>query len=280
MALRSRWAAAALMLMVFPAGVSLAGGQWRYWSGQNVVPVFEGWERNPDGTFNFVFGYFNRNHEETLDIPIGENNNIEPGGPDQGQPTFFAPTRNKVVFRIKVPKNWEPTKRLVWTLTVRGKTEKANAFLLPEWETNNQVIAGNSGPTIGQPSGGDPDNKAPAITIGPDQTTIALQETVTFTVSVADDGHPKPSPRRRARETEGARVDDRLLGNLRVDWLQYRGPVGGRAAFKPARVPVADGKAVTTVSFSAPGRYVLRAFANDGELTTPTDVIVTVGPAS
>ncbi len=49
-------------------------------TGQNVVPAYEGWELNPDGSFNLVFGYFNRNWEEELDVPIGPNNNIEPGG--------------------------------------------------------------------------------------------------------------------------------------------------------------------------------------------------------
>ena len=101
---RSRLVVTVVLLVVC---VSFAGrrvsGQFRYWSGQNVVPVFEGWERNPD-LFNFVFGYFNRNHEESLDVLVGPDNNIEPGGPDQGQPTFFAPARQKFLFRVKVPK--------------------------------------------------------------------------------------------------------------------------------------------------------------------------------
>src|SRR5206468_1845340 len=59
---------------------------WKYRSGQNVVPAFEGWERNADGSFDMIFGYYNRNYEETLDIPVGPGNSLEPGGPDQGQP--------------------------------------------------------------------------------------------------------------------------------------------------------------------------------------------------
>ena len=267
---RLRGPVTVLLLVAVLGGVGLAAGQRRYWSGQTVAPVFEGWERNEDGTFNFVFGYFNRNHEETLDIPIGPDNNLAPGEPDQGQPTFFAPLRQKVVFRVKVPADWGPTKRLVWTLTIRGKTEKANAFLLPEWETNAQAMGGNAGPGQGSAAGGDPDNKAPAITVAPDRTTIALRETVAITASVADDGRPKPS---RGR-------DRRRVGVLRVDWLQYRGPVGGRAVFTPAESPVSAGRAVTTATFSAPGQYVLRAFGNDGELRGTADVIVTVTPSS
>ena len=31
----------------------------RHYSGDNVAPVFEGWEKNADGSFNLVFGYLN-----------------------------------------------------------------------------------------------------------------------------------------------------------------------------------------------------------------------------
>jgi hypothetical protein len=45
-------------------------------SGQPVYPVFEGWYRNPDGSFSISFGYFNRNSEEVLEIPVGPDNFI------------------------------------------------------------------------------------------------------------------------------------------------------------------------------------------------------------
>src|SRR5262245_23603334 len=93
-----------------------------YTAGQNIAPVYEGWEQNPDGSFNLVFGYFNRNWEEEIDLPIGPNNNIEAGGPDQGQPTHFLPGRNRFLFRVRVPKDFG-AKELVWTLTSHGKTE-------------------------------------------------------------------------------------------------------------------------------------------------------------
>ncbi len=38
-----------------------ATGQVVYLSGQDVVPAYDGWEENPEGTFNLVFGYFSRN---------------------------------------------------------------------------------------------------------------------------------------------------------------------------------------------------------------------------
>ena len=48
----------------------------RFNSGQAVVPIYEGWERVPDGSFNMVFGYLNRNYKEELNIPLGPANII------------------------------------------------------------------------------------------------------------------------------------------------------------------------------------------------------------
>jgi hypothetical protein len=106
--------AIALALSVMVLGVT--PNAQTYSRGQNASPAFEGWEANADGSFNFVFGYMNRNWEEELNVPVGPDNNIEPGGPDRGQPTRFLPRRNRFVFRVRVPKDWGD-KELIWTLT-------------------------------------------------------------------------------------------------------------------------------------------------------------------
>src|SRR6185436_2217181 len=72
-------------------------------SGGTVNPAFEGWYSNPDGTKSISFGYYNRNTEEALDIPIGPDNIIAPGEANQGQPTHFEPRRHWGVFAVKVP---------------------------------------------------------------------------------------------------------------------------------------------------------------------------------
>jgi hypothetical protein len=41
-------------------------------------------------------------------------------------------------------------------------------------------------------------------------------------------------------------------------------------------IMVADGQAITTARFAEPGTYVLRATANDGALSTITNVTITV----
>ena len=53
----------ACVVLLGLGGAAGAAGQ-TYHSGQNLQPVFEGWEQNADGSFNMVFGYLNRNYEE------------------------------------------------------------------------------------------------------------------------------------------------------------------------------------------------------------------------
>src|SRR5438477_5817539 len=73
--------------LVIVAAVSTAfratGAQVSLPTGQNIAPAYEGWEQNPDGSYNLVFGYFNRNWEEEIDLPIGPDNNLAPGEADQ-----------------------------------------------------------------------------------------------------------------------------------------------------------------------------------------------------
>src|SRR5579871_1875531 len=176
-------ALAAACLIAAASGQIPPQAGWKYRSGQNVVPTFEGWEKNADGSFRMIFGYFNRNSEETVDIPIGPENKIEPGAADQGQPTFFLTGRHRFFFSVNVPKDWTPEKRLVWTLTARGRTETANGFLLPEWEVNTSNIQGSLTAAM------DPQNEAPTIKAGGDQA-ITLANAAQLSVSISDDGRP------------------------------------------------------------------------------------------
>ena len=63
-------------------------------SGQPVVPIFEGWWRNPDGTYDLSVGYFNMNTKDAIDIPLGPDNFIEPASFNGMQPTHFDPVPN------------------------------------------------------------------------------------------------------------------------------------------------------------------------------------------
>jgi hypothetical protein len=239
-----------------------------------VVPSFDGWLRNADGTFTFVFGYFNRNWQEELSIPPGPDNKLEPGEVDRGQPTYFLPRRQPWVFRVTVPKDWGQ-KELVWSITAHGRTEKAYAQLLPEEEMLERLIMtrGNLNP------GEDDPNKPPRITIAPVAPANAASP-VTLTAMVTDDGLPMPRPPRAPKpgaipQAQTNNAAERPTAGLTVRWSQYGGPA--KVTFDSAEaIPVKDGRAVTAAHFTAPGTYVLRAAASDGALTVTSDVTVTV----
>src|SRR5712692_8885477 len=287
-------ALAAALVLAAPARPSAQLGQQigqiRHKSGQNVVPVFEGWERNADGTFNLVFGYMNRNYAEEPEIPLGPDNNFSPGPADQWQPTHFYPRRQQFMFKVKVPADFG-TKELVWTLTRNGRTEKAYGTLLMEEQLTAVVISENRG-GLGNDSVTAKPNQPPTISIeGAATRTASAGETVTLTASASDDGIPTPPPARgrgsanvavvdgvpllttRERPTSQAVVKPSRLG-LAVTWTHYRGP--GKLTFDPMTMVVKDGKATTHVAFTQPGTYVIRAYADDGILTTPTDVTINV----
>ena len=301
-------AAIALAFLFFAAPRHDA--QVRYSSGQNVVPVYEGWETNLDGSFNMVFGYMNRNYEEQVDVPVGPENSIEPGGPDRGQPAHFYPRRQEFVFKVKVPKDWGDND-LVWTLKSHGKEEKAYGSLTPVWELSTMVYLENRRGASALTYPEEP-NEAPSIEmIGSSQRTAVAGEPITLSVDVSDDGYPAPS-RRRARPAgssrDGKRDATQSFFNpqspasqavvkldpgvrLGVTWVVYRSG-GDSVTLDPMRVPVVTvdpgslaapgrltGRATTKVTFSEPGTYRLRAYADDSVLATPLDVTVTVQPA-
>jgi hypothetical protein len=97
-----------------------------------IYAAFEGWGPLRDGTNALLVGYFNRNKTQELDIPIGAENNIEPGGPDQGQPTHFLTGRQYGMFAITVPKDFG-NKKLTWTIVANGQKTAVSFWLNPPY---------------------------------------------------------------------------------------------------------------------------------------------------
>lgn len=267
----------------------------KYRTGQTVQPVFEGWSRNPDGSFTMHFGYFNRNFVEEVHVPVGPDNHFGPGDLDSGQPTFFHPRAHRRVFSVRVPSDFGD-RRVVWNLTTQGQTLRAIGWLEATWETAARSAGGRR---LSEEAAR---NRAPAITVDtpPD---AAVRSEVTLNARVTDDGLPvvrnidpadrapgnndpptlqpgpdDPEPPRNVPSVPDrrgtGRQEPRVRG-LRVSWIVWRGPVN--VSFDPAAtVAVEDGQAIVKATFTAPGDYVLRAQANDNLLTTEHDVTVTV----
>jgi hypothetical protein len=246
--------------------------------GQGVYPVYEGWYKNADGSYTFLLGYFNRNAKEAIDVPIGPNNRVEPGGPDLGQPTHFDPRRGWGVFTIKVPADFG-TKKLVWTINVNGLNASVPMHLDPNWfiEPFEDAASKNRPPALrfeqsGRPFLGPPDGvRAELTTIVGEPLLLMLYAT-----------DVKPTNNLSQRERAAARE------RLDITWSKFRGPGGVLFADAKPDVEKPDGRAATTAVFDRPGEYILRAEANDetGEggggfqcCWTSVHVQVTVRPA-
>lgn len=285
-----RWTAlaSALSVLVLPPRIE---GQVRYASGQNVVPVFEGWEHNADGSFTMVFGYMNRNYEEEVDVPIGRDNAFEPRTPDEGQPTHFYPRRQQFMFRVKVPADWGK-KDLVWTLTSHGKTEKAYGSLWPVWEIDRNMYQQNR---AGPGELGEPDDPPSIKITGPAERTAIVGQPLSIAATVTDDGRPTPRASRSGtgnlptRTPPVDRVGPRPANpvtqavvrldpgmRLGVIWVVHRRSVPAAVSFAPAKTAVTAGSAATKVTFSQPGDYTIRAYADDGILLDSADVTILV----
>ncbi len=202
------WLGCALAALLLVPGTQ-AGAQLSYSRGQTISPAYEGYEVNPDGSYNLLFGYLNRNWDEELNIPVGPDNYFSPGLPDRGQPTHFLPRRNRFVFRVHVPADFDPDQEVVWTLTSQGEEKKAYASLRQDLLVDNMVIASETGALGGGRS--DPDNRLntpPVIELGTDREIAALVgQPVTLIARVTDDGFPITLEERRARADPVSRGD-------------------------------------------------------------------------
>ena len=188
-----------LALLLFQA----AGAQTRftYSGGQNLTPSYEGWWTNEDGSITMFFGYMNTNWLQEFDIPIGPDNSIEPGGPDQGQPTHFYPRRNPFLFTIRIPKDFGK-KELIWTITANGKTEHAYASLKTDYEIDKQVISTEVGGDQGSLRDELRTNIPPELKVeGDAKRSVKVDEPLTLTAYAND---PDNLPAKRGARPQPA----------------------------------------------------------------------------
>src|SRR5689334_16868715 len=59
---------------------------------KTISATFDGWNKLPDGSYELVFGYMNRN-ADPIEVPLGPGNQVDPAPADRGQPTSFLPGR-------------------------------------------------------------------------------------------------------------------------------------------------------------------------------------------
>jgi hypothetical protein len=272
-------ACAAAVLLLRPVAAQI---RFTYSSGQSVSPAYEGWMPNADGSFTMYFGYMNTNWLEEFDIPIGAANGIEPGGPDQGQPTHFYPRRNPFLFTIRVPKEFG-TRELTWTLTANGKTERAYASLKTDYQIDNQVISTEVGGDFGSLRDELRTNIPPELKVeGEKHRSVKVGEPIALVALAGDpdnlparrDGRPQP----RSASGELAAAPASVAGSgasgaanpasllyrppssiipssgpgLRLSWVVYRGKAGA-VTFTPDQMKTwTDTRAYANSPWSPP----------------------------
>jgi hypothetical protein len=232
--------------------------------GASITGAFEGWYENGDATRGFLVGYYNRNTQEELDIPIGPDNRIEPGGPDMGQPTHFLPTRQYGMFAIPVPKGFTPDDKLTWTIFANGKSTTIPLRLNPDYLISpfSEIAVNNTPPVVKFEENGVALQGPVATMTNAAVRTISLSEPLALTIWVTDD-------MKYTSNTSAPMTTPRPPVTL--VWTKYRGP--GLVTFDKARPSVEpaaangkeafSGKATTKVKFSEAGDYVLHVTVND-----------------
>jgi hypothetical protein len=264
--------------------------------GASVSPAYEGWFDSPDGSHNFLIGYYSRNTEAELDIPIGPSNHFDPGPADMGQPTHFLTRRRFGMFIVNVPMEFGKTQKISWTLTANGVTTTVPFYMHTDYnisplKSSEESPNGeyNRPPQIRFEEKG-PMFSGPLATVG---KAIARTATVGVPMPLdiwADDDALYSSggngPMSNPRPPVSASV------------TKYRGPGtvtlgnNGRIVFEVLKggkpLEPYSGKTSTTVQFSEPGDYLLEVTGNDysgnggggsGCCWTTTIIKVAVKPA-
>lgn len=223
--------------------------------GASITPAYEGWYPNSDGSFSMLLGYYNRNTKEALDIPVGPNNRVEPGGPDQGQPTHFEFGRQWGVFVVKVPKDFG-AKAITWTIVANGDAQSVPFTLNKGYPISpyKELGMGNQPPVLAFSQGG-------AKVTGPPMAVSAsftgtVNQPVAISVWVEDPKSPN--------EVEVPGLGRGFVAKVATISLhKFRGP--GKVTFDKARIPAStQGEKISaSATFDAPGEYLVRVQAND-----------------
>ncbi len=238
--------------------------------GLRVAPFFDGWYANPDGSVTFSFGYSNLNLHDTVEIPVGPDNFIEPAEFNGRQPTTFLPggseeptpsgrastrrERERGIFTITVPPGFRG--EVVWTIRHAGQTHsvpgsaKTGAYQL-RWP----MAMGSTPPLLRFSQNGEAGRGPTGIEGSPVTTSVGTP--VPLTIWLHDDADRIPDPPGVRRRSEDNSV-------MNVTWQKYAGPAGGAITFDPHEEGLEEtqGTATTNATFDRAGEYVVRVRAD------------------
>ncbi len=242
-----------------------------------LAPFMEGWYKNEDGTYTISFGYSNANLD-TLYIPVGEDNFLDPAQFDGVQSTIFFPGHHRGIFTVTLPAEMKD-QDVWWTLTkangdvtrVPGRTS-ADAYEL-DWRPRPH---GGLPPSVSFDSQSGVGRGPPGIMAERTQT-VAVGSPLTLSVSATDPSERDPDDARSA-DIPLRVVWSQLQGPGRVEYTRHEsnpevveeeapdsaGAAAARrarAASRPQIIPLSEGQGTASVivTFSVPGEYIMRA---------------------
>ena len=255
-------------------------GRWPLQPGapgnRHLAPFMEGWYANEDGTFSISFGYLNANND-TLEIPLGPDNFIEPAQFDGMQPTTFFPGHERGIFAATLPAEMRDTD-VWWTLRKEnGEVTRvpgrigAVAYQLDWYPRPHGTVP----PRVSFDSDGEEGRGPPGIVAERTQT-VAVGSPLTVSINARDISERDPDD---FRNSEGI--------PLRVVWFKLQGP--GRVEYtrhesnplpevedgeeeeddepEVIQLPEARGVARVIATFSEQGEYLLLARVDNWSAT-------------
>ena len=218
-------------------------------SGGPIIPIFDGWYPNADGTNTLCFGYYSVNYEEDLDIPLGPNNFIEPSQYDGRQPDYFehiperpfSYRRRYCVLPIQVAEDFGPDDSVVWTLQ-RGREEPISVpgrMLVPyRLDEPTSPGRGDVAPEIRFEAEGAEAMGRTGIDVGPVSAEVGMPLELEVSVD-----HPEDE--------------------VWVGWAKHQGPGPVTFSEQNTMMDPISRAATTTVHFSEPGEYLIRVQSID-----------------
>lgn len=233
----------------------LAGARAQH--NQPIYPAYDGFLKNPDGSYTLAFAYFSHNADPVTIAP-GPNNVFAPAPGDRMQPTTFKPGHWR--FQCVMVVGPEFDGKMKWSLTYGGVTTGTSERML---QSNWNLVEGAAALAkidYAKVPKGVCLNRPPAVRVlgvtarpnGPPPTlTASLKEELNLFGSAHDEGLPRGKA-------------------LQVEWKMLKGP--GMVNFT---IP---GSARTKATFTAPGLYELELSASDSEFVERTRVNVNVAP--
>ncbi len=222
---------------------------------QPIYPAYDGFLKNPDGSYTIAFAYFSHN-SDVVTVPAGTANSFSPGGGDRMQPTSFKPGHWRFQCVMVMPPDFDG--KMVWTIDYGGaKTGTSQSMLQSNWFLVEGAEELSKVDYARAPKGVCL-NRAPAVRV----LGANRHEGTEILGTVGSVG---------AQESLFGSVNDEGLprgGALKASWKQVSGPATAKLEN--------PGHARTHVVYPAAGSYVFELTGSDGELTATRRITVNV----